>query len=248
MPAQGPRRAPCGIGGPQVSRARPAAILCSLIAGGVLLLSGSQPWLRVDTTMGEGMPRVAAGLAASTVAPGVIAGGFVLLAGGGALLVVRRLGAALVGGVLIVAATASAVVAARFGMSDPAIAAEQLRSALLAPPVALITAERTAAWLIALLGGLLGAAAGSLAIAAARQWRGLAPRFRPLAGAHSAGPHPVTTALTPTPPVSPVPPLSAPPGHLGGPAGAAATEVAALWDEQDAGRDPTDSTGATIRS
>jgi len=216
-----------------MSRARPAAIICSVIAGAVLLLSGSQPWLQVATTLGEGMPRITASLAAATVAPGVIAGGFVLLAGGGALIVVRRIGAALVGGVLIATGAATAAVAVRFGVADHAQAAGAPHRALLAPPGALITAEPTPVWLVALLGALLGVGAGGLAIMGARHWRGLAARFRPLAP-------PPPALVPPVPPPSPAGPAE--------PMAADAAEVAALWDGQDAGRDPTETASATIRS
>ncbi len=163
---------PPGTGRDGAARARArrepaAAVVGALVAGGLALVAGGQPWARVVTERPAPLPPVESVLQGGDVAPLVPAGGLLLLAAAGALLAVRGL-ARLGVGMLVAAAAA-------------VLAWSGLRALLWgveagAPEVA--ESSVAVAWpALALAAGLLGLAVAALVVARGRGWAGMGSRY-----------------------------------------------------------------------
>ena len=211
------------------------AVVLAAAGGGTAALSGTQTWGRA--TARTAVSAVPVAVSGGTAAPLGTAAGVVGLAAVGALLATRRTGRTLVGLLLVLAGAAALVPAARF-LADPAagrytavgVQGSTLPAAASAAPASVAVsawpALTCAAAVLLLLAGLTAAVAG-------RSWPALGRRYEapraaaPPTARQPAGDGALTGAGT------------------GGGAGAGpggdrqAPRPAALWDDLDAGRDPT---------
>jgi uncharacterized membrane protein (TIGR02234 family) len=149
---------------------------CAL-AGGLALSSSGQAWLRVTAVRPAPLPPVHGVLTGSAAAPLVPATGLLLLAAGLALVAVRGAGrvavgllAAVGGGVLIWSGLRPLVGGLRVDAAD-------------LPPGAGVAGDRvdvavSAGWpVVALVAGLLGAAAGLFVVLRGRGWPAMGRRY-----------------------------------------------------------------------
>lgn len=174
----GPTRAgpsgssPSGTGGDGAARARArrepaAAVVGALVAGGLALVAGGQPWARVVTERPAPLPPVESVLQGGDAAPLVPAAGLLLLAAAGALLAVRGL-ARLGVGVLV------AVAAGVLAWSGLRVLLRGVEAG--APGVA--ESSVAVAWpTLALAAGLLGLAVAALVVTRGRGWAGMGSRY-----------------------------------------------------------------------
>jgi uncharacterized membrane protein (TIGR02234 family) len=153
-----------------------AAVLGSIGAGGLALVSGGQAWARITAEREAPLPPVSGVLSGAEAAPLVPAAGLVLLASAVALLAVRGPGRAVVGLVMAAAGGVlawSGVRALAGGLTDasadlPGIGREAGR----------VTVDVTVAWpVLALVAGLLGIGAGLLAVLRGRTWPAMGRRY-----------------------------------------------------------------------
>ena len=157
------------------------AVLGAVVAGGLALFAGGQPWADVTTERRAPLPPVAETLSGAEAAPLVPATGLVLLAAAVALLAVRGAGRQVVGLLVAGAGGVLAWSALRGLTGDAAAAAEpEVRGTT--------TAEVLAAWpAVALVGGLLGVAVGVLVVLRGRTWPAMGRRYeRPAGSAETA--------------------------------------------------------------
>jgi uncharacterized membrane protein (TIGR02234 family) len=150
-----------------------AAVLGSVGAGASALVAGGQAWARVTAQREAPLPPVTGVLTGADAAPLMPAAGLVLLAAAVALVAVRGLGRALVGLLMAAAGGVLAWSGARAltGTLDDA-AAQAL------PGRTPVAAEVSAAWpVLAVLAGLLGVAAGLLAVLRGGTWPAMGRRY-----------------------------------------------------------------------
>jgi uncharacterized membrane protein (TIGR02234 family) len=165
---------------PPARRELTGAVVGAVVAGGLALFAGGQPWADVSTERRPPLPPVAETLSGSDAAPLVPAAGLVLLAAAVALLAVRGAGRQVVGLLVAVAGGVLAWSGIRGLTGDAAAAAEpQVRGTT--------TAEVLAAWpSVALFGGLLGVAVGILVVVRGRTWPAMGRRYERPAGSAEA--------------------------------------------------------------
>jgi uncharacterized membrane protein (TIGR02234 family) len=164
-----------------------AAVLGAVVAGALALSAGGQTWATVTADRRPPLPPVTAVLSGGEAAPLVPATGLVLLAAAVALLAVRGAGRLLVG--LLMAAAGGILVwsglrALTGGLAD---AAAELSGVGQAPgPVAV---DVSAAWpVLATVAGVIGVAAGLVAVLRGRGWPAMGRRYeRPGSDAGTAG-------------------------------------------------------------
>ena len=149
------------------------AVLGAVGSGALALIAGGQAWAQVTAEREAPLPPVTAVLTGAAAAPLVPAAGLVLLAAGVALLAVRGAGRVVVGLLMAVAGgvLAWSGVRAFTGGLDAAAAQE-----FAGRPT--ITTEISAAWpVLAVLAGVLGTAAGLLAVLRGRGWPAMGRRY-----------------------------------------------------------------------
>ena len=189
-----------------------AAVVGAVVAGALALSSGGQAWATVTAERDAPLPPVTAELTGSDAAPLVSATGVVLLAAAVALLAVRGAGRRLVGLLMAVAGGVlgwSGVRALTGGLAD---AATELPA--VGRVAGQVTVDVAATWpALAIAAGVLGAAAGLLAVLRGGNWPAMGRRYE-RAGAE-------------TPP-APTRPLTDD------------DRAQAAWTALDRGEDPTD--------
>jgi uncharacterized membrane protein (TIGR02234 family) len=153
-----------------------AAVVGGVVAGGLALSAGGQTWADVTVERQPPLPPLSAVLTGSDAAPLVPAAGLVLLAAALALLAVRGAGRAVVG--LLMAAAGgmlawSGVRALTGGLQDAATGVPGVGRA--AGPV---TVDLAAAWpVLTVLAGVVGIAAGLVAVMRGRSWPAMGRRY-----------------------------------------------------------------------
>lgn len=200
------------------------AVLLSALGGGTAALSGTQRW--AGGTVTSVLNAVPVAVDGGSAAPLATAGGLLGLAAVGALLATRTTGRVLVGLLLVAAGVGTAVAATAF-LRDPAGAryttagTEGVGVAVVSPGVPGQVHVSAWPWLTCVAAAVL-LAAGVSATLGGRRWPALGRRYEPPADG-SAG------------------------QATGAPAGAVARPrrpgPAVLWDDLDAGRDPTSMPG-----
>ena len=170
-------------------RAMAAAVVGLAAAGGLALSTGGQTWLTATVARPEPLPPVTEQLTGSELAPLVPAGGLLLLAAAVALVAVRGAGRVLVG---LLAAVAGGVLGwsglRTLVTGGDAAAAGVLGSGT---PGSTVTTAVSAAWpVLALVAGLLAAAAGLLTVVRGRTWPGMGRRYERAAAAAPTAPGP----------------------------------------------------------
>ena len=147
-----------------------AAVVGAVLAGALALSAGGQAWAVVTAEREAPLPPVSSVLTGADAAPLVPAAGLVLLAAAVALLAVRGLGRAAVGLLMAVAGGVlawSGVRALAGGLE--AAAAQEFPGG---------TADVSAAWpVLTILAGVLGVAAGLLAVLRGRDWPAMGRRY-----------------------------------------------------------------------
>jgi uncharacterized membrane protein (TIGR02234 family) len=154
-----------------------AAVLGTVVAGGLALFAGGRPWADVTTERGAPLPPVTGVLTGAEAAPLVPATGLVLLAGAVALLAVRGAGRVVVGLLVAVAGGALVWSGARglTGIADVAAEQAEVRGTT--------SADVLAAWpSVALAAGVLGVAVGVLVVVRGRTWPAMGRRYERPAG------------------------------------------------------------------
>ena len=170
-------------------RAMAAAVVGLAAAGGLALSTGGQTWLTATVARPEPLPPVTEQLTGSELAPLVPAAGLLLLAAAVALVAVRGAGRVLVG---LLAAVAGGVLGwsglRTLVTGGDAAAAGVLGSGT---PGSTVTTAVSAAWpVLALVAGLLAAAAGLLTVVRGRTWPGMGRRYERAAAAAPTVPGP----------------------------------------------------------
>jgi uncharacterized membrane protein (TIGR02234 family) len=144
-----------------------AAVVGAAVAGGLALTAGGQTWAQVTVARPAPLPPVESTLSGASVAPLVPAAGLVLLAAAVALLAVRGIGRAAVG--LLVVVAGAVLVWSGTRTLTGGVDATAVRDA---------TVDVTAAWpVLAVLAGVLGIAAGGLAVLRGRTWPAMGRRY-----------------------------------------------------------------------
>ena len=170
-------------------RAMAAAVVGLAAAGGLALSTGGQTWLTATVARPEPLPPVTEQLTGSELAPLVPAAGLLLLAAAVALVAVRGAGRVLVG---LLAAVAGGVLGwsglRTLVTGGDAAAAGVLGSGT---PGSTVTTAVSAAWpVLALVAGLLAAAAGLLTVVRGRTWPGMGRRYERAATTATTAPGP----------------------------------------------------------
>ncbi len=206
-----------------------SAVVLAAVGGGTAALSGTQTW--ATATARSAVSAVPVAVAGGTAAPLSTAAGVVGLASVGALLATRRAGRTLVGLLLVLAGAAALVATGEFlrAPADSRYTTVGIEgSTLPATPAAAPAAIAVSAW-----PWLTGAAAvvllatGLAATATGRTW--------PVLGRRYEAPRPDTPA-----PDTPAPDAARPDASGRAPAAEpVAARPASIWDDLDAGRDPT---------
>jgi uncharacterized membrane protein (TIGR02234 family) len=164
-----------------------AAVLGGVVAGGLALSAGGQTWADVSADRQPPLPPLSAVLTGSDAAPLVPAAGLVLLAAAVALLAVRGVGRAVVGLLMAVAGGVlgwSGVRALAGGLEDAAT--ELPGVGRVAGPV---TVDVATAWpVFAVVVGLLGVAAGLVAVVRGRTWPAMGRRYERAGAVPAAAP------------------------------------------------------------
>lgn len=195
--------------------------LGALVAGAILMLVGYATTWAVATVPvfsgdAAGGPVGEVALSGRELAPIGFAAGWVALAGAAGLLATRTWGRRLIGALVALAAAAAGATALAFALTGPAF----IEAALAARSITGVEASAvatTAWWIAALVGALLAAVAGLLALLRGPTWPRLSGRYERAAGVQPAG----GGAVEP----------QGPAGAVGG---------IAAWDALDRGEDPTD--------
>jgi uncharacterized membrane protein (TIGR02234 family) len=153
-----------------------AAVLGGVVAGALALSAGGQTWAHVRAERTPPLPPLTDVLTGSEAAPLVPAAGLVLLAAAVALLAVRGYGRVIVGLLMAVAGGVlgwSGVRALTGGLLDASTTVPGVGRA--PGPV---TVDVSVAWpVLAVIAGLLGVAAGVLAVLRGRSWPAMGRRY-----------------------------------------------------------------------
>lgn len=210
-PADGDRRAPRSY----------AAVLVALGAGAALIFLGYGRTWSTSVVTDVGLPTITVELSGREVAPAGAAMALVALTGIAALVATRRVGRLITSVVLILAGVLAAYVAVASGASSSASGAGQISDRTGLEVVTSGSTTGTAWWAVAAVGGLVVAASGAVALRTSAAWPVLGGRYeRSATGSPGASTHPVDLAARP--------PVTRP-----------APATASVWDQLDAGVDPT---------
>jgi uncharacterized membrane protein (TIGR02234 family) len=166
-------------------------VLAAAALGAALaLVAGGQDWVEITAQRRPPLPPVTALASGGEVAPLTPAAALVLLAAAGALLAVRGAGRVAVG-LLMVLAGAGIVWSSGRVLGGADVVSERLRS--FGVPASDLATDVAPAWpVVAVLGGVLGIAAGLLAAVRGRRWPSMGRRYeRP--GGGGPVPAPVVT-------------------------------------------------------
>jgi uncharacterized membrane protein (TIGR02234 family) len=175
------------------SRREFGVVLAAAALGAALaLFAGGQEWASITAQRRAPLPPVTAAVTGGEVAPLTPAAALVLLAATGALLAVRGAGRVAVG-LLMVLAGAGIVWSSGRVLAGADVVTERLRS--FGVPASDLATDVAPGWpVVALVGGVLGIAAGLLAVVRGRRWPGMGRHYeRPGA----AAPAPVRPATAP---------------------------------------------------
>jgi uncharacterized membrane protein (TIGR02234 family) len=153
------------------------------LAGALALSAGGQEWASVTAVRQPPLPPVTVAVLGSDAAPLVPAAGLVLLAAAVALLAVRGLGRGVVGLLMALAGGVLGWSGLRVLLGGLASATNGLPG-LGGPRETSVAVHVASVWpVLALLAGLLGAAAGLVAVLRGRGWPGMGRRYERDAGA-----------------------------------------------------------------
>jgi uncharacterized membrane protein (TIGR02234 family) len=196
-----------------------AAVLAAAVAGGLALSAAGQAWARVTAARPAPLPPVTDVVSGGQVAPLTTATGLLLLASAVALVAVRGAGRVVVG--LLAAVAGGVLVWSGLGPLTGRFASDVAAlSSVGGSPGAVVTTSVHPVWpALAVVAGVLGAAAGLLTVLRGRRWPGMGRRYeRPAGGAPAA------------------------PAASRGASGAASAEdrAVAAWRALDRGEDPTE--------
>lgn len=207
------------------------SVALAAVGGGTAALSGTQVW--ATGTARSAVSAVPVAAAGGAAAPLATAAGVVGLAAVGALLATRRAGRTVVGLLLLLAGAAALNSAGRF-LTDPGAGpytAVGIEGATVPAAPAVAAAQvGVSAWpWLSCAAAILLVVAGLAAVVGGRGWPVLGRRYE----APSTGQRSRRAGAGATPVPAPTPP----PGAAG--ALAARPTPATLWDDLEAGRDPT---------
>ncbi|RBY88363.1 Trp biosynthesis-associated membrane protein [Blastococcus sp. TF02A-26] len=161
-----------------------AAVAGLAVAGGLALSAGGQTWATATVTRQAPLPPIAEELTGTDLAALVPACGLLLLAAAVAVIAVRGRGRQLVGLLACVGGGTLLWSGLRALLHDPGLA--DLSDGTAAAATAL-TISRSVAWpVLAVLAGVLGAAAGGLAVLRGAGWQGMGRRYERTATAAPA--------------------------------------------------------------
>ncbi|MGQ7296082.1 Trp biosynthesis-associated membrane protein [Quadrisphaera sp. KR29] len=192
-------------------RGRAPVVLLGLVAGALLLVASTQPWVLAALPVGPGGSAAELAVSGRDSAAAVPAVGVVAVAGALALSTLRGAGRVAAGALLVLAGLAAAAAAVVL-VSDPLGAA--VPAARAATGVGEVDGARTTAWpFLALVPALGVLASGALALVRGRSW-GSSERFE-------------------------APTSAAGPGGPARASGPVAPSRAGLWDGLSRGEDPT---------
>lgn len=195
------------------ARERLAAAALCVVGAALILLAAGQTWAEAVVVAEEGFPRVVVEATGRTLAGGGAGMGVVGLAGAVALFATRRVGRVITGVVLAAGGAFAAIQALVVARDFDEAIASPLATAVGRSGVA-PTSLDTSAWpWVMVLGGLLLALGGVLAVVRGSRWPGMSRRYE---------------APEATAPVDP------------GPVDEGESSDA-LWKAQDRGEDPTGS-------
>jgi uncharacterized membrane protein (TIGR02234 family) len=148
-----------------------AAVVSAAVAGGLALTAGSQVWAQVTVGRAAPLPPVRSTLSGADVAPLVPAAGLVLLAAAVALLAVRGAARAATG--LLIALAGGTLAWSGLRALIGGVRVDDLGGA--ATEVAV---DPSTAWpVLAVVAGVMGIAAGGLAVLRGRTWPGMGQRY-----------------------------------------------------------------------
>jgi uncharacterized membrane protein (TIGR02234 family) len=163
-----------------------AAVLGAGAAGALALSAGGQAWAEITAERPPPLPPVTVVLSGSEAAPLVPATGLVLLAAAVALLALRGAGRVAVGLLMAVAGGVLAWSGLHALTGGLDAAAAQLPG-LGGTTVTTSAADVSATWpVLAVVGGVLGAAAGLLVVLRGRGWPAMGRRYERPAGSNPA--------------------------------------------------------------
>jgi uncharacterized membrane protein (TIGR02234 family) len=151
-------------------------ILAAATLGAALtLLAGGQEWASITARRQAPLPPVTAAVTGGEVAPLAPAAALVLLAAAGALLAVRGAGRIAVGLLMVLAGAGIAWSSGRvIGGAD--VVTDRLRSS--GVPASALATDVAPAWpVVAVVGGVLGLAAGLLAAVRGPRWPAMGRRY-----------------------------------------------------------------------
>ncbi len=190
-----------------------AALAAAALGAALTLLAGGQAWAEITARRRPPLPPVTAVVTGGEAAPLAPAAALVLLAAAGALLAVRGAGRVAVGLLMVLAGAGIAWSSGRvLGGAD--VVSDRLRS--FGVPASALTVDVAPTWpVVAVVGSVLGIAAGLLAVVRGRRWPAMGRRYERSAG----------TAFGAVPPL---------------PAAADEQRAQSAWTALDRGEDPTE--------
>jgi uncharacterized membrane protein (TIGR02234 family) len=163
-----------------------------VLGAALTLFAGGQEWAVITAQRRPPLPPVTAAVTGGEVAPLAPAAALVLLAAAGALLAVRGAGRVAVGLLMVLAGAGIAWSSGRvLGGAD--VVTDRLRS--FGVPASALASDVAPAWpVVAVLGGVLGIAAGLLAVVRGRRWPAMGRRYERPDGTASGPVRPVPAA------------------------------------------------------
>jgi uncharacterized membrane protein (TIGR02234 family) len=163
-----------------------AVVAAAVVGGALALFAGGQDWVEITAQRRPPLPPVTAMATGGEVAPLAPAAGLVLLAAAGALLAVRGLGRFAVGLLMVVAGTGLAWSSGRV-LAGADVVTDRLRSLGVADTD--LTTDVVHVWpVLAVLGGVLGIAAGVVTVFRGRRWPAMGRRYERTGAAAPAAP------------------------------------------------------------
>lgn len=161
-----------------------ATVLLALLGGVIAWAAAGRPW--ATATVGEAPTTLKVAASGNDLSAGVTALGLTALAGGLALFATQRLARRLVGVLLIAAGVGAAVYA--FGERGAGHASRVLADKASAKGFAAgsVAAHTASWWILAVLGGVLVAVAGAVALVRGAAWPGMSSRYENAAAKKAA--------------------------------------------------------------
>ncbi len=170
--------APAAAPSPTARRELTVAVLLSVVAGGLALSAGGQPWADVTVTRQAPLPPYADVLTGGELAPLVPATGLLLLAAAVALIAVRGWGRVVVGLLTAVAGGVLVVSGIRALTGSVEVRPDELGGSVVGLGQATVDVVISAGWpVLAAVAGVLGCTAGVLVVLRGRTWPGLGRRY-----------------------------------------------------------------------